>query len=604
MKNTSIVFLFISMMICSLSSTIAIAQKDTTKKVIVKPLPKKIEPKVIVKTPPKDPAGKPTTGETATGKNIIYVKWDATGSNNGTSWINAFTSLQAALTAATSGKTIWVARGVYKPATTLDRNINFKVKNNVSMYGGFAGTETTLAARVVASNPTMLDGDIGMTGNTNDNSYNILYVKGVGASTVISGFIIQNANANQVTQIKVGSSGGGIYIEGSLAGTNPVFKHCTINDNRATWGGGVVITCNQVRDPDNGGGNPVFDSCTFRGNRSSNMGGAVYIDSYWQVFNPRFRNCNFETNSSGEGGAIYHQVTMGNSSPVYQRCMFSRNTATGRRGAAVSNIFGTNNARMVSGDARPLYEDCTFRDNSVAAFGEGMMYNGMYGKTYTVDIKNCVFETTGTASTPTRLSHTGGAFNNQTVMGGGLVLNVSNSVFNKLKCGGNGGVIYNSAREGTSIASNFTNCLFSENLGCDGGVLYGRTDSTGINTNNFYNCIFWYNYFQPGREGRCGRGEDIYLETANATVSVVNCLTNKSDCEVMKYGRGAMSCTAMIFATDPLFTDFAGGNFRPQAASPVIDAGNDTHVTAIPRDFTGAARRQGTRVDIGPYEVR
>jgi hypothetical protein len=592
------------------SFTTASAQKEPVKKapVILKPLSKKIEPKIVTKEPAKEPAKEtptPPAGDGSSNKSVIYVKWDATGSNNGTSWINAYTSLQAALTAAVSGKAIWVARGTYKPTTTLDRNINFTVKNNVSMYGGFAGTEAVLSARVIASNPTILDGNIGMADNVNDNSYNILYVKGVGASTTISGFTIQNANANQVTQIKVGSSGGGIYIEGSLAGTSPVFKHCIIADNRATWGGGLVITCKQIRDPDNGGGNPAFDTCTFRSNRSNNMGGGVYIDSYWQVFNPRFNGCTFETNASPQGGAIYHQVTMGTSSPVYKNCMFARNTASDRRGAAVCNIFGTTTAGLVSAEARPVYEGCTFRDNQSAAFGEGMMYNGMYGKTYTIDVKNCVFESVTTASTPTRFSHTGGAFHNVSLMGGGLVLNVTNGIFSKLKCGGKGGVIYNYSKAGTNIDVNFTNCLFSENLGCDGGVLYALTEGTGsTNATKFYNCIFWYNYFQPGSGGTCGHGEDVYLETAGSTATLVNCLTNKSDCDVMKHGAGAMTCTAMIFATDPLFTDFAAANFRPQASSPVIDAGNDTYVSGILKDLTGAIRRQGVRVDIGPYEVR
>jgi hypothetical protein len=605
MKNASAMLLLLSVITCSLISPVASAQKDTTQKVILKPIPIKIDPKVITRDPMKGSTTKPVTGESDVAKNIIYVKWDATGSNNGTSWLNAYTSLQTALGAATAGKTIWVARGTYKPATTLDRMANFRVKNNVSMYGGFAGTETNIAARVIASNPTLLDGDIGMAGNVNDNSYNILYVKGAGSTTIISGFTIQNANANQVTQIKVSSSGGGIYIEGSLAGTSPVFKQCTIKDNRATWGGGLMITCNQVRDPDNGGGNPVFDTCTFSNNRSSNMGGAVYIDSYWQVFNPKFRGCTFETNTSTDGGAIYHQVTMGASSPVYENCIFSHNTVNGRRGAAVSNIFGSDIRTLTSADARPVYSGCTFRDNDATSFGQGMMYNGMYGRTYTIEIKNCVFESTSTASTITRFSHTGGAFHNETLAGGNLVLNVSNSIFNKLKCGGNGGVIFNFSNGGTSISSNFTNCHFSDNLGCDGGVLYANTEGTGsITTCNFYNCIFWYNYFQPGSAGHCGHGEDISLETAGSTANLVNCLTNKSDCDVMKYGAGRMTCTATIFATDPLFTDYAAGNFRPQATSPLIDAGNDTYTTGFPKDFLGATRRLGAHVDIGPYEVR
>ena len=59
-----------------------------------------------------NPAG---TSETA---NRIYVKHDAAGLNNGTSWTDAYTNLQAGFGNASSGDTIWVAAGTYVPTTT------------------------------------------------------------------------------------------------------------------------------------------------------------------------------------------------------------------------------------------------------------------------------------------------------------------------------------------------------------------------------------------------------------------------------------------------------------------------------------------------------
>jgi hypothetical protein len=47
---------------------------------------------------------------------IIYVDADATsGTNNGSSWDDAYTGLQPALEAAASGDQIWVAAGAYAP---------------------------------------------------------------------------------------------------------------------------------------------------------------------------------------------------------------------------------------------------------------------------------------------------------------------------------------------------------------------------------------------------------------------------------------------------------------------------------------------------------
>ena len=45
----------------------------------------------------------------------IYVDVDASGSNDGSSWTNAYIYLQDALDVAVSGNDIWVAKGTYYP---------------------------------------------------------------------------------------------------------------------------------------------------------------------------------------------------------------------------------------------------------------------------------------------------------------------------------------------------------------------------------------------------------------------------------------------------------------------------------------------------------
>ena len=75
---------------------------------------------------------------------VIYkVKPWATGNNNGSSWENAFTNLQLAISAASSGDEIWVAQGVYKLGN--NRTDSFDIPDGVTIYGGFAGDETNLA---------------------------------------------------------------------------------------------------------------------------------------------------------------------------------------------------------------------------------------------------------------------------------------------------------------------------------------------------------------------------------------------------------------------------------------------------------------------------
>ena len=44
---------------------------------------------------------------------VLYVKADAVGADNGTSWADAYSDLQEALAVAAPGNDIWVAAGTY-----------------------------------------------------------------------------------------------------------------------------------------------------------------------------------------------------------------------------------------------------------------------------------------------------------------------------------------------------------------------------------------------------------------------------------------------------------------------------------------------------------
>ena len=55
----------------------------------------------------------------------VYVDADATGANDGSSWTDAYTSLQDAI--ASAADTIFVAAGPYKPSTTDNQGEYFYV---------------------------------------------------------------------------------------------------------------------------------------------------------------------------------------------------------------------------------------------------------------------------------------------------------------------------------------------------------------------------------------------------------------------------------------------------------------------------------------------
>ncbi|CAL2088963.1 conserved exported hypothetical protein [Tenacibaculum sp. 190524A05c] len=131
----------------------------------------------------------------------IFVDKDATGSNDGSSWGNAYTNLQDALANDSSGDEIWIAEGSYSPGT--NRTDSFILnQTNVKLYGGFNGTETLLSDRNVLLYKTILDGDVngddtgvGYTGvNRDENTLNIVKIQA--NNCTLDGITIANGHAN------------------------------------------------------------------------------------------------------------------------------------------------------------------------------------------------------------------------------------------------------------------------------------------------------------------------------------------------------------------------------------------------------------------------
>jgi hypothetical protein len=164
---------------------------------------------------------------------VIYVRHDAQGSDDGTSWANAYTSLQSALGAASSGDQIWVAAGTYTPTTTTDRTASFILNTGVAVYGGFAGSETALSQRNWTANVVVLSGDLqGDDGanfaNNAENSYHVV----VGATgATLDGFTISGGNA----------SGEGAEVGGGISNVAayPTLANLIISGNHASNGGGM-----------------------------------------------------------------------------------------------------------------------------------------------------------------------------------------------------------------------------------------------------------------------------------------------------------------------------------------------------------------------------
>jgi hypothetical protein len=253
--------------------------------------------------------------------NVIYVRTDATGANNGANWADAYTSLQAALGAARVGDEIWVCAAVYTPAAPNGlRTASFEMRSRVAIYGGFAGTETQIEQRDFVVNVTTLSGDLNgddaQPGGLGDNSFHVVRATNVDATGILDGFVVRAGNGSSATGAD--RNGAGLLIVGGA----PVFRNCTIRQN-ATWTGDAFAT----GDGGDGGGahisgnaSPLFQNCSFTSNQAGqgafNFSGQGYRGgdggaAYGIGGEIRFEGCTFSSNRTGNGGGTDAQTALG-----------------------------------------------------------------------------------------------------------------------------------------------------------------------------------------------------------------------------------------------------------------------------------------------------
>lgn len=215
----------------------------------------------------------------------IFVSANATGTNDGSSWANAYTDLQDALAVSENdGQEIWIAAGRYIPTTTNNRGIYYVInKLNMSLYGGFAGTETQLSDRVVGTNETILSADLqnndvnvadflGSYTNTTrnaDNSYRVISITATGNNLLLDGLTISDAHNNA----SASSRGGAIIKEKTVA--NLTLRNCIIKDNVGRNDNAGLITEYELTTATNGTGALVIENCKFI-NNMSRWGSALY----------------------------------------------------------------------------------------------------------------------------------------------------------------------------------------------------------------------------------------------------------------------------------------------------------------------------------------
>jgi predicted outer membrane repeat protein len=569
----------------------------------------------------------------------IFVDQTAAGANNGSDWTNAFTTVQAALTAANSNcDTILVAAGTYSPGGAAGSTYN--LKSLVPMYGGFPNglnpLTWTWANRNVALNPTILDG--------NSVNSRVVTANNVGSNAVMSafdGFTVQGALAN------------GMYILANGAGqvSGPIVRNCTFQNNSGVNGSGVWAYALK-----GGSATPAFTNVTFTGNTATAKGGGLYLLSaaassvVTTLDNTVFtNNTAFDPGAAqSRGGGMYSQSfgTGATLTATMNNCSFSNNTSEQWGGGlfAYSRQFGvttytingstfTNNTALSGGGlanhcqgggVTMTMNGCTVNSNTTTTFGGGMLnYCELDAGNGTVNLNQTTFMSNLSANA-------GGALANISIKGGLATVNANRSMFSENQASSRGGAVYahsstaNLVYPVTITQTQLTNCIFMSNsTPNNGGAVYNESTRGALCAMDVHHCTM------VGNSAARGAGVyDVIMSPALASVTSNNSIwwnnttsdptsrlfhtkgigasmavihSSLQDTAIANnhFGTGSFTNGGSNIAGDPLFVNYGGGDLHLLGSSACIDAGQNIGVAV---DYDGNVRPQGAGYDMGAFE--
>ena len=300
---------------------------------------------------------------------IRYVKEG--GNGNGTSWKEAMGDIQKAIndlaeTATTPGEKgeVWVAAGIYEVKDRIltddhSSPVSLLMKNGISVYGAFKGTEKRRSERIEESKDlkpwgwkqeSIIRGaefkgsdDANWSNNDeawniqNSGSYHVVWfapLPGGNAFTdevYLEGFTIEGGKFHDTNKAEYAPGcGAGVYINDPSAR----MRYCTVRfcnpgmkktTNTQPRGGGIYCRNGQTE------GNLVY-------NCSAYQGGGIYIDEAGFITRSMVTNC-----SAYQGAGVYLNGDANNSEKAYYQILatsvISNNTST-RNGAVYLDGHG------------------------------------------------------------------------------------------------------------------------------------------------------------------------------------------------------------------------------------------------------------------------
>jgi hypothetical protein len=316
------------------------------------------------------------------GAGVIHVDADAVGVPDGLSWTNAFTTVEDGLAAADAGlgTNMWIAEGNYQ-----DTAMYVVQTNGLSIYGGFAGTETLLTARNWANNEVLLDG--GATRSVLDIQADDVVLDGL---TITNGYELSNH---------------GVGVRMNNTGQNLTMVNCLVTRNRQQLsdgrGAGAYF---------NNAGNVLLSNCVFRGNyttqRAYGLGFYTTGGTTLTVVDCEIRE-SVHTGDARRGAGFFVNdgtLTMRNTTVADNDTNANDNDGAGGGGyiwsgtASFTNCIFTGNDSGTS-DGGGLYintanvtiDSCTFADNGGDTASSNPEGGAIFQNGGTVTIKNSIF---------------------------------------------------------------------------------------------------------------------------------------------------------------------------------------------------------------------
>lgn len=521
---------------------------------------------------------------------IIYVRKDQQGT--GESWESPMSELADALYLAkhmndmASGtiRQIWVASGKYRPLYRADnfskenpddRDNAFVLQDGVSVYGGFAGFESSINNRQylpltagVDGGESMLTGKIGLEEVETDNVYHLIVASGItaGSNTVVDGFVIRDSYTDGTGEITVNGhsikryNGGGIYNKNS----EYELRNSLVEMNYVTGNGAGVYN-------ENCGAGMVINTMQISSNTATSGAGVANVYGA-----PVIKGTTIRLNTAtANGGGVYNEST---AATITDLSYISLNDAVS--GGGVYNIFSTtklNNVSLVSNTA-------DYGAGSYSAVSNSTSYDRVRVKENNAQIAGGGFYIEG----------------DQSATASGADSFVNNLVTGNTAVNRGGAIYYSNGNDaqfsGISAGPIFTNSTFSGNTAASvASFLYYNNAGAALAPPVFRNSII----INP---------QGTFTEAADAT---------GASAAVFKYTLTNLSSLGAnfnsgnnILASDPLFVNPLLDDYTLDTDSPAVnnglndyyDAGLVPNLFAVTRDYAGNERIFDGYVDLGAYE--